>query len=319
MAGPVIAVTDSVFPSLDPAKAALAKLNPTFLMSKSANADDILAVAKDADAILVTYAKLTREILTQLTKCQAIGRFGLGVDNIDLAAAKEKGIAVNYVPDYCIREVSDHTMALLLSLIRKIPLSNKLVQSGRWEMPAVVPIRRLEGTVLGLVGFGHIPRLVAPKAQAFGMKVVAYDPYAKADLFKAAGVESVDFDTLLKTSDYVSVHAPLLPATRGLMNAEVFGKMKKGAYIVNTARGPLIDEPALVAALDAGQVGGAGLDVVTTEPLAQDSPLLGRDNVIITPHTAFYSIEALEELQTKCAADVARVLSGEKAVYPISA
>ncbi len=319
MAGPVIAVTDSVFPSLDPAKAALAKLNPTFLMSKSANADDILSVAKDADAILVTYAKLTRDILTQLTKCKAIGRFGLGVDNIDLPAAKEKGIAVNYVPDYCIREVSDHALALLLALIRKIPLSNKLVQSGRWEMPAVVPIRRIEGTVLGLVGFGNIPRLVAPKAQAFGIKVIAFDPYAKPEVFKAANVTGVDFDTLLKTSDYISVHAPLLPATRGMMNADAFGKMKKSAYLVNTARGPLIDEPALIAALDSGQLGGAGLDVVTTEPLAKDSKLLGRDNVIISPHTGFYSIEALNELQTKCAADVARVLSGEKAVYPISA
>jgi D-3-phosphoglycerate dehydrogenase len=319
MVGPVIAVTDSVFPSLDPAKAELAKLNPTFRMSKSANADDILAVAKDADAILVTYAKLTRELLIQLTKCKAIGRFGLGVDNIDLPAAKEKGIAVNYVPDYCIREVSDHAMALLLALIRKIPLSNKLVQSGRWEMPAVVPIRRIEGTVLGLVGFGHIPRLVTPKAQAFGIKVIAYDPFAKPEVFKAAKVESVDFDTLLKTSDYVSVHAPLLPATRGMMNADAFAKMKKGAYLVNTARGPLIDEPALIAALDGGQLGGAGLDVVAAEPLAKDSKLLGRDNVIISPHTGFYSIEALEELQTKCAADVARVLSGEKAVYPISA
>jgi D-3-phosphoglycerate dehydrogenase / 2-oxoglutarate reductase len=319
MAGPVIAVTDSVFPSLDPAKAALAKLNPTFLMSKSANADDSLAVAKDADAIFVTYAKLTRDILSQLTKCKAIGRFGLGVDNIDLPAAKEKGIAVNYVPDYCIREVSDHAMALLLALIRKIPLSNKLVQSGRWEMPAVVPIRRIEGTVLGLVGFGNIPRLVAPKAQAFGIKVIAFDPYAKPEVFKAANVTSVDFDTLLKTSDYISVHAPLLPATRGMMNADAFAKMKKGAYLVNTARGPLIDESALIAALDAGQIGGAGLDVVATEPLAKDSKLLGRDNVIICPHTGFYSIEALNELQTKCAADVARVLSGEKAVYPISA
>ena len=319
MAGPVIAVTDSVFPSLDPAKAALSRLNPTYLMSKSVNADDILAVAKDADAILVTYAKLTRDILTQLTRCKAIGRFGLGVDNIDLVAAKEKGIAVNYVPDYCIREVSDHAMALLLALIRKIPLSNKLVQGGRWEMPAVVPIRRIERTVLGLVGFGHIPRLVAPKAQAFGIKVIAFDPFAKSEVFKAAGVESVDFDTLLNKSDYVSVHAPLMPATRGMMNAAAFAKMKKGAYVVNTARGPLIDEPALVAALDSGQVGGAGLDVVAVEPLAKDSPLLGHDNVIISPHTAFYSIEALEELQTTCASDVARVLSGEKAVYPISA
>jgi D-3-phosphoglycerate dehydrogenase len=319
MAGLVIAVTDSVFPSLDPAKAALARLDPTYRMSKSVNADDIVAVAKDADAVLVTYAKLTREVLMQLTRCKAIGRFGLGVDNIDLVTAKEKGIAVNYVPDYCIREVSDHAMALLLALIRKIPLSNKLVQSGRWEMPAVVPIRRIEGTVLGLVGFGHIPRLVAPKAQAFGIKVIAHDPYAKLEVFKAADVDSVDFDTLLKTSDYVSVHAPLLPATRGMMNTAAFAKMKKGAYLVNTARGPLIDEPALVAALDSGQVGGAGLDVVATEPLAKDSPLLGRDNVIISPHTAFYSIEALDELQTKCATDVARVLSGEKAVYPISA
>jgi D-3-phosphoglycerate dehydrogenase len=288
-------------------------------MSKSVNADDIVAVAKDADAVLVTYAKLTRDVLMQLTRCRAIGRFGLGVDNIDLPTAKEKGIAVNYVPDYCIREVSDHAMALLLALIRKIPLSNKLVQSGRWEMPAVVPIRRIEGTVLGLIGFGHIPRLVAPKAQAFGMRVISYDPFAKPDVFKAAGVEGVDLDTLLKTSDYVSVHAPLLPATRGMLNAAAFSKMKKGAYVVNTARGPLIDEPDLIAALDSGQVGGAGLDVVAAEPLAKDSPLLGRDNVIISPHTAFYSIEALNELQTKCATDVARVLSGEKAVYPISA
>jgi D-3-phosphoglycerate dehydrogenase len=204
-------------------------------------------------------------------------------------------------------------------LVRKIPLSNKLVQSGRWEMPAVVPIRRLEGTVLGLLGFGHIPRLVAPKAQAFGMKVIAYDPFVKPELFKAANVESVDFDTMLKTADYISVHAPLLPATRGMLNAAAFAKTKKGVLIVNTARGPLIDEPALLAALDSKQVGGAALDVVTTEPLPKDSPLLGRDNVIVSPHTGFYSIEALEELQTKCAADVARVLSGEKAVYPISA
>ncbi|HET7850182.1 MAG TPA: C-terminal binding protein [Pseudolabrys sp.] len=319
MSGPVIAVTDSVFPSLDPAKAALARLNPIFRMSKSSGADDILAVARDADAILVTYAKLDGALLRQLTRCKAIGRFGLGVDNIDLPAAKEKGIAVNYVPDYCIREVSDHAMAMLLALIRKIPLSNRLVQAGRWEMPAVVPIRRIEGTVLGLVGFGNIPRLVAPKAQAFGMKVVAFDPYAQAELFKVANVERADFDTLLRTADYVSVHAPLTPATRGLMNADAFAKMKRGAYLVNTARGPLIDEPALIAALDSGQVGGAALDVVASEPLARDSPLLGRDNVIVSPHTAFYSIEALNELQTKCASDVARVLSGEKAVYPISA
>ena len=148
---------------------------------------------------------------------------------------------------------------------------------------------------------------------------MTHDPYVKPEALKAAGVEGVGFDDLLAHSDFVSVHAPLMPATRGLMNATAFAKMKKGAFVINTARGPLIDEPALVAALNSGHLGGAALDVVTTEPLAKDSPLIGRDNVILTPHTAFYSVEALEELQTKCATDVARVLSGEKAVYPISA
>jgi D-3-phosphoglycerate dehydrogenase len=315
----LIAITDSPFPSLDPAKQALARLDPEYRMAASPAADDILAVAGDADAVLVTYAKLPGDLLRQFKNCKAIGRFGLGVDNIDLPAAKALGIAVNYVPDYCLREVSDHAMALLLALARKVTLSNTLVQSGRWEVPPLVPLRRLEGQVLGLVGFGNIPRRVAPKAQAFGLKVLTHDPYVAPDALAAEGVEAVSFDDLLARSDFISVHAPLLPATRGLMNAAALAKMKKGAFLINTARGPLVDEAALVAALDSGQLGGAALDVVTTEPPAKDSPLIGRDNVILTPHTAFYSVEALEELQTKCASDVARVLSGEKAVYPISA
>ena len=313
----VIAVTDSPFPSLDLAKAALARVDPELRMAKSPSAEDILAVAREADGILVTYAKLPGELLRQLTRCKVIGRFGLGVDNIDLPAARELGITVTYVPDYCLQEVSDHAMALLLALARKIPYSNKLVQSGRWEMPAVAPLRRLAGQVLGLVGFGGIPRALAPKAKAFGLKVVAHDPYVGPDVLAAHGVESVSFDDLLARSDFISVHAPLMPATRGLINADAFAKMKKGVLIVNTARGPLIDEAALLAALDRGQVGGAALDVVATEPLPKDSPLIGRDNLILTPHTGFYSIEALEELQTKCASDVARVLSGEKPVYPV--
>jgi len=315
---PLIIVTDSVFPSLDPAIAALARLDPEMRMAKSASAEDILAVARDADAILVTYAKMTGDLLRQLTRCKAIGRFGIGVDNIDLPAAAEMGITVTYVPDYCVCEVSDHAMALLLSLARKIPFSNKLVQSGRWEMPAVVPIHRLDGRVLGLVGFGNIPRRLAPKAQAFGMRVVTHDPYLSADVLKAAGVEAVDFDRLLAISDFVSIHVPLTPATRGLFNAQTFAKMKAGALLVNTARGPLIDEPALVAALKAGQIGGAALDVVATEPLPKNSPLIGHDDIILSPHTAFYSEEALVELQTKCASDVARVLSGEPPVYPVT-
>jgi D-3-phosphoglycerate dehydrogenase len=313
----LIAVTDSPFPSLDPAKAALARLDPEFRMAKSTSAEDILSVARDADAVFVTYAKLPGDLLKELKRCKVIGRFGLGVDNIDIPAAAALGITVTYVPDYCMREVSDHAMALLLALARKIPLSNKLVQSGRWELPPLVPLHRLDGRVLGLVGFGNIPRALAPKAKAFGLRVVTHDPYASAEVFAKAAVEDASFDALLAMSDFISIHAPLLPATRGLFNAETFRKMKKGAYLINTARGPLLDEAALIAALDSGQLGGAALDVVATEPLAKDSPLLGRDNVILTPHTGFYSVEALEELQTKCASDVARVLSGEQPVYPV--
>jgi D-3-phosphoglycerate dehydrogenase / 2-oxoglutarate reductase len=317
MSRTLIAVTDSPFPSLDPALAALKRVDPELRMAKSAAADDILAIARDADAVLVTYAKLPGELLKGLKRCKVIGRFGLGVDNIDIPAAAQLGITVTYVPDYCLREVSDHAMALLLALARKIPFSNRLVQSGRWEVPPIVPLRRLDGQVLGLVGFGNIPRALAPKAKAFGLKVITHDPYVSADVVKALGVENTSFEDLLGRSDFVSVHAPLLPATRGLMNAAAFARMKKGAFLVNTARGPLVDETALVGALDSGHLGGAALDVVTAEPLAKDSPLLGRDNVILTPHTAFYSVEALEELQTKCATDVARVLSGEAPVYPV--
>jgi len=262
MPRPLIAVTDSPFPSLDPAKAALARVDPELRMAKSTSAEDILAVARDADAILVTYARLAGDLLRQLTRCKAIGRFGLGVDNIDIPAAAALGITVTYVPDYCMHEVSDHAMA-------------------------------------------------------FGLRVVTHDPYVSQQALAAAGVESVSFDRLLEISDFVSIHAPLMPATRGLFNAEVFGKMKAGALLINTARGPLVDEDALVSALDSGRLGGAALDVVAVEPLPKDSRLIGRDNVILTPHTAFYSVEALNELQTKCAADVARVLSGEKPVYPV--
>jgi D-3-phosphoglycerate dehydrogenase / 2-oxoglutarate reductase len=317
MPRPVIAVTDSPFPSLDPAKAALARIDPELRMAESTSAEAILAVAANADAVLVTYAKLPAELLRQLRRCKVIGRFGLGVDNIDIKAARDLGITVTYVPDYCMQEVSDHAIALLLALARKIPRSNALVQAGRWDISPLVPIHRLSGRVLGLIGFGNIPRALSPKAKAFGLRVVAHDPYVEDAIFAAAGVEAMTLPQLLQTADFVSVHAPLNAATRGLFNANLFAMMKKGALLINTARGPLIEEEALVAALESGRLGGAALDVVTVEPLPKDSRLLGRENVILTPHTGFYSVESLAELQTKCAADVARVLMGESPVYPV--
>lgn len=317
--GPLVVVTDSPFPSLDPAKKALEEANAEVVQAPSSSEEDIIKAAENADAILVTYAKLNENILRSLKNCKAIGRFGIGVDNIDLKVAGELGISVNYVPDYCLDEVSDQAMAMIISMARKIPQSNKLVQSGRWEMPAVVPMYRLRGKTVGLIGFGNIPRLMTPKAQAFGFNVIAADPYAPKELFEKYGVESVSMDELYERSDFISVHAPLLPETKGLVNKDAFKKMKDTAIIVNTARGPLINEKDLIEALDKNEIGGAGLDVVETEPLPENSPLIGRDNVILAPHTAFYSVEALEELQTKAASDVARVLNGEEPVYPIKA
>lgn len=286
-------------------------------MASEPTLEGILAVAADADALLVTYAKITAEVIAGLKNCKVIGRFGIGVDNIDLDAAAAAGITVTYAPVYCLDEVSDHAMALLLSLARKIPYSNKLVSSGRWEMPAVVPISRLRGNKLGLVGLGNIPQTIVPKAQAFGLEILAADPYAPDEVFERLNVTRVDFEELLRTSDYISVHAPLTPETEKMFNAEAFATMKNNALLINTARGPLVDTDALADALEAGQIGGAALDVLPVEPPPADSRLVGRDDVILTPHTGFYSEDALLDLQTTVATDVATVIQGGAPKYPV--
>jgi D-3-phosphoglycerate dehydrogenase len=313
----LVGVSDSVFPNLDPAREVLSKIGAELRVAQEPTAEAILRVASDADALLVTYAKITAEMIRQMKRCRVISRFGIGVDNVDIAAATNAGIVVTKVPDYCIDEVSDHAMALLLSLVRKIPYANSLVHAGRWEMPAVAPIHRLRGSVLGLVGFGRIPQLVAPKAQAFGLKVVACDPYISQDVMTRAGVEKVEFDELLKISDYISIHSPLLPETHHLFNADVFRKMKPTAYLVNTARGPIVDEAALAHALDARQLAGAALDVLSQEP-PSGSSLFGRNNVILTPHTSFYSVESLVELQIKAAEEVVRVMTKQAPRNPVN-
>jgi D-3-phosphoglycerate dehydrogenase / 2-oxoglutarate reductase len=312
-----VAVADSVFPNLDAARAVLAAIGAELELAPHPTPDAIMKIAAGADALLVTYAKITADMIGQMSRCRIISRFGIGVDNVDLAAATAAGIVVTKVPDYCIDEVSDHAMALLLAVGRKIALANGHVQDGRWEMPAVVPIHRLRGSVLGLVGFGRIPQLVVPKARAFGLQVIAFDPYAPADAFAREGVERVELPQLLSRSDYVSIHTPLLPETRGLFNADAFRQMKPTAYLINTARGPIVDEAALAAALDDGQLAGAALDVMPQEP-PTGSPLLGRENVIITPHTSFYSEESLLELQRKAAEEVAAVLSGRPPRNPVN-
>lgn len=317
MASLLVAVSDTVFPNLDLARDVVSRAGAELRQASQSTAEGIVAAAREADALLVTYAKITGDMIREMKRCRIISRFGIGVDNVDIEAATRAGIVVTKVPDYCIDEVSDHAMALLLSLARKIPFSSARAHAGCWEMPAVAPIHRLRGRILGLVGFGRIPQLVAPKAKAFGLCVIAFDPYVPQSVMDQAGVGKVEFPELVKTSDYVSIHSPLLPETRHLFNAEVFRQMKRGALLVNTARGPIVDEAALARALDGGELAGAALDVLEQEPPV-NSPLLGRDNVILTPHTSFYSVESLEELQTKAAEEVVRVLSGQPPRNPVN-
>ncbi len=318
MSGPIIAVADSVFPSLEPTEQVLAALNAEIHLADEPTPHGILDVARKADGLLVTYARITGDIIGQLERCRVIGRFGIGVDNIDVEAATQRGIVVTYVPDYCVDEVSDHAMALLLALARKVTYANQMVHAGRWEMPAVTPLYRLRGHTIGLVGLGKIPQAMVPKAQAFGLRVIAFDPYLPAEVANSLGVELVAFEQLLRRSDYISIHAPLTAETENLFGAEAFRQMKPEALLVNTARGQLVDVQALADALDEGHLAGAALDVMPAEPPPEDTPLFGREDVILTPHTGFYSEEALLDLQTKAAQDVARVFTGELPRFPLN-
>jgi D-3-phosphoglycerate dehydrogenase len=317
MRHPLIAVSDSVFPNLDQAREVLSRVDGELRLAEGPTPEAIMLVARDADALLVTYAKVTADMIGQMTRCRIISRFGIGVDNVDITAATKAGIVITRVPDYCIDEVSDHTMALLLSLARKIPFANSRAHAGHWEMPAVIPIYRLRGSVLGLVGFGRIPQLVAPKAKAFGLKVISYDPLVSQETMNGMGVEKVDFSELVSVSDHISIHAPLVPETKHLFTAGVFCRMKPTAYLINTARGPIVDEQALARALDLGQLAGAALDVLSHEPPSA-SPLFGRENVILTPHMSFYSAESLVDLQRRAAEEVVRVLTGEAPLNPVN-
>jgi len=314
----LIAVADSVFPSLEPAIEILSDIDATVELARDSSRDAILEIARNAQGLMVTFARIDRSIIDELSECRVIGRFGIGVDNIDIDAATAASIQVCYVPDYCLDEVSDHAMALIMSLARKITFSNALVQSGRWEGKAVAPLWRLRGRTLGLVGLGKIPQTLVPKALAMGFRVIAHDPYIESGVAATLGVELVGFDALLEHSDSISIHAPLTPETENLFDRNAFEKMRPDALLINTARGPLVNEQDLAEALDNGRIAGAALDVLPTEPPASDCPLLNRDNVILTPHTVYYSEDALLDLQTKAASDVASVLCGRTPKYPFN-
>jgi D-3-phosphoglycerate dehydrogenase len=305
-----VVLTDYVWESLDVEKRTLAGLAELVALQTQTPAE-FLPQAEDCDALLATYAgPISAAVMARMPKCRIIAKYGIGVDTIDVDAATEAGIIVTNNPTYCIEEVAEDTLAMLLACARKIAFYDRLVRSGRWEVPPGKPIFRLAGSTLGLIGFGNIARQVATRAAAFGMRIVFFDPFVMDGQFDAPGGK-LELNDLLRESDFVSLHPPLTPRTRKMINDEVLARMKSTAFLINCSRGPVVDTDALVRALDANTIAGCALDVTDPEPLPDPHPLRGRENVILNPHTAWYSEQALVGLQAGAPNEVRRVLLGE--------
>ena len=272
--------------------------------------DEIVEHAADADALIVQFTPITRQIIARLRDCRAISRYGIGVDMVDIPAATDHGIMVCNVPDFCIEEVSTHTIAFLLNLNRRIHHQDRHVRSGAWGSPPGGAPARLQGQVLGILGLGNIGQAVARKARCLGLRIVAYDPYVTPARAKALGVEMLALEDMLQVSDYVTIHCPLTDETRHIIGQPEFALMKPSAFLINMARGPVVDQQALYQALVASAIAGAALDVLEQEPPVADDPLLQLESVILTPHTSSWSEESATQLRRDVATNVVTVLRG---------
>jgi len=282
----------------------------TFIDAESKPLEEALQLCESAEVVLCRRLQVTADILRRLARCRIIIRYGVGTDNIDVPAATQLGIMVGHVPVYCVDEVSTHTMALLLACSRRIVATHFKMKEGGWDVHRGDPIDRMEGKTLGLVGLGNIGRAVARKVQGWGWRVVATDPYLDQAVANSVGAELMDLETLCRTSDFISLHCPLLPETRHLINAERLAQMKASCILINTARGPLIDGRALLSALEKGHISQAGLDVFEEEPLPPASPFSSHPRLTVTDHTAWYSEASQRELQSKAAEEAVRVGTG---------
>jgi D-3-phosphoglycerate dehydrogenase / 2-oxoglutarate reductase len=313
-----IKVVYTSVPPIDLDTASMKKLGVEYLEIPSPTEDDLISNAFDADVLIDRSEPCTRKVISSLKSCRLIMTPKVGYDNIDVNAATEFGICVANIPGLSVDEVSDHTMALLLCCSRKITRLDKMVKAGNWhvfhgkEMQAVwYGISQLRGQTLGLVGLGAISRAIVPKAQAFGLKVISYDPYISPEVMSKINVDSVSLERLLMESDYISVHTPLTPDTRHMFGSEQFKLMKKTAYFINASRGAVVNEAALCQALVDGRIAGAGLDVLTSEPVKMFNPLLKLDNVILTGHSAHYSDQAWARQGCAPVDEIRRIISGQ--------
>ena len=306
-------ITDYGFSDIHQERHIINSARYDLLAGQCKSPEAVLAAAADADALLVQWAPITAAVINGLNQCRVIVRYGIGVDNVDLAAAKARGIPVCNVPDYCIDEVADHAvaLALALSLARQLPMIDRRVRAGTWKITPDHPMPALSTMTFAAAGLGRIARAVLARAGAFGCRPAAYDPYVKPEVFAANGIMRLTLEEMFRQADVLSLHMPLTPETRHLINPASLAKMKPTAIIINTARGGLVDAVALAEALQAGVIAGAGLDVFDPEPLPMEHPLRRRNTAILTSHIGWFSDQSVPKLKRLAAEEVVRALRGE--------
>ena len=309
---PTVLVTDFTFRDLDIEEAILRPLGCTVEPRQCRTVGELLGVVAGAEYVITQFAPVNAEVIAAMGRARVIVRYGIGVDNVDLDAARARGIAVCNVPDYCTDEVADHTLGMILDATRQLAAGDRLVRAGGWAL--AVPIdrmRTLRDLTVGVVGFGRIGREVAARLRGFQCRLLVHDPYVAASDVERAGAEAVALEVLLAGSDVVTLHCPFTPRTRGLIGRDAIGRMRPGAVLVNVARGPIVETDALVAALRSGHLSAAAIDVTDPEPPPADSPLRAMDNVLVTAHVASASVKAVRALRGAVAETVARAVRGE--------
>lgn len=306
-----VVLTDYEWPDLELETNLFNQVGADFVAIKGTTEDQLIPAVKEADGVICEIALLTRPVIENMARCKIISMNGIGYNNVDIQAATESGIPVVNCPDYCLDEVADHTIALVLCCARGIVQFDRKTHNHIWDWKAAGKLERIRGRTLSLLGFGNIPRNLANKAKPLGFNIIAHDPYVDDKIFGLNEVERVSFESLFRQADFLSIHTPLTKATVNLVSDNELKHMKSTAYVINTSRGSVLNENALLKALEQGTIRGAALDVMATEPPEFENPLLKSENVIITPHAAFYSEQSMEEVRRRAAYQVVQVIEGK--------
>jgi D-3-phosphoglycerate dehydrogenase / 2-oxoglutarate reductase len=319
-----IMIADSDFGDTEIERAIVEEAGFTLRAYQCKSEEEVIRYGQDADGILTQYAHIGATAMDRLPRCRVIARYGTGVDIVDVDAATRHGIQVTNAPnDWCAEEVADHAIALWLCAARRINEYDTATRHGEWRWQTGAPIWRLRGRVFGLLGFGAIAQLIAGRARPFGVDIRSHDPFVGDEQLRGHGVRPVTLDELITTSDYLIVQAPLTPDTHHLFDAATLARMKPDAILVNTARGPIVEDAALVGALQRGDIAGAALDDLEEEPAKQrdwrpDNTLLALPNVVVTPHAAYYSEQSIETVRSVAAHEAVRVLTGQQPMSPVN-